>query len=197
MNRKGYIPAMAFFIAGAGILAAGDHHDRHHIEMRGFFRTQLVYNDNIKVYLRNGSVYILDGDFDENQVRITRDNRLYVDDVYVSTDSSGQRLTHTYHELVIQIMRDTKKIGIEGAKMGLRGAGIGAKAVVGVMRMLLPNYDSKDFERDMDAAAAKLEDRAKVLEQKGALIDDKIECLKETHLRMKKRIPALKDLEWF
>jgi len=197
LNRLMQVSTMALFVAGYGVLAAGDHNGGHHIEMRGFFRPQLVYDENVKVYLRNGTVYILDGDFDENRLKITRDNRLYVDDTYVTTDTVGQRLTHEYHDLVFQIMRDTKKIGIEGAKMGLRGAGIGAKAVVGVMRMLLPNYDSHDFERDMDAAAAKLEARAKGLEEKGALIDEKIERLKETHLKMKNRIPALKDLEWF
>ncbi|MBN1894512.1 hypothetical protein JW906_08450 [bacterium] len=197
MNIKPPIIAVVFLITGCGVLAAGDRYDRHHIEMRGFFRPQLVYNENIEVYLRNGTVYILDGDFEQNQVKITRDNRLYVNDVSVATDSTGRRLTRAYYDLAAQIMKETKKIGIEGAKMGLRGAGIGAKAVVGVIRMLLPNYNSQDFERDMDEAAAKLEARAKILEEKGGLIDEKIERLKDMHPKMKKRIPALKDLEWF
>ena len=183
----------AFFAAAVSLAGAQEHRD-HRISP---FKPQITYNDHVAIAVDHGDVLIYDRNDDDEMVEITEDNRLYVRDKLVRTDEDQQALTREYHDRVVDIKREVKRIAYDGAKIGVDGAKIGLKAVVGVFKLMLPDYDSEDLDREMDMESEKIDAKAKKLEARAAVVDSTVNELERLHYQMKEEIPALSELGWF
>jgi hypothetical protein len=161
------------------------------------FRPAIKIHEDARVYVRHERVYIVSEWDREERVVITRDYDLIVYGNAVPLDDRQKELVTRYYELTTEVMERTKEIAREGAQIGLQGAGIGLKAVAGVCRMILPNYDSDDLERDMERESEKIESRANILEEKGEEIDAMFDDLEILHEDMRDAIPVLQELDWF
>lgn len=153
--------------------------------------------ENSKLSFRNESVFITHRHCDDDVVEITSDGILYVNERIVRTDDDQQERIREYYQLAEAVFHDAIRIGAEGAHVGLHGAKLGIQATAGVFRLLLPDYDSEDFERDMEREKSKLETKAKELEEKADQIERDVDCLESLHQELKKSIPELEGLDWF
>jgi hypothetical protein len=161
------------------------------------FKPQITYNDHIAIAVDHGDVLIYDKNDEDEMVEITSDNKLYVHDKPVHTDGDQQELTQEYRDRVIDIKREVKKIAYDGAKIGVDGAKIGLKAVAGVFKLILPDYDSDDLDRDMNIESEKIDAKAKKLEVRADAVEKMVDELEVLHAKMRSAIPELEDLEWF
>ncbi len=161
------------------------------------FRPQISYDDRVAISIQHGDVLIYDKENEDECVEITAENKLYVRDRLVKTNEKQQDLTREYRRKAISINREAGRIGMEGAKIGLDGARIGITAVVGVFKLLLPDYDSDDLDRDMDEASESIEAKAELIEERAEALEDTAKDLERLQMEMKKEIPALRDLDWF
>jgi hypothetical protein len=161
------------------------------------FRPQITYNDRVAISIQHGDVLIYDKDNDDECVEITAENRLYVRDKLIKTDEKQQEMTREYRRMAIAIRREAGRIGMEGAKIGVDGAKIGIAAVVGVFKLMLPDYDSDDLDRDMDEASEAIEAKAEGIEKKAEALEETARDLERTQKEMKQTIPALRELAWF
>jgi hypothetical protein len=161
------------------------------------FKPQITYKDHIAIAVDHDDILIYDKNDEDERVEITGDNRLYVKDKLIRTDADQQALTQDYHDRVIHIQREVKKIALEGAKIGVDGAKIGLKAVAGVFKLILPDYDSDDLDRDMDRESQKIDAKANKLEARAEDVESSVTELERLHFKMKEEIPELNELEWF
>jgi hypothetical protein len=161
------------------------------------FRPQITYNDHIAISIQHGDVLIYEKDNEDECVEITAGNKLYVRDKLIMTTGKQQDLTREYREKAIDIRHEAGRIGMEGAKIGVDGAKIGIKAMVGVFKLILPDYDSDDLDREMDEESDKIEAKADVIEKKAKALEDTAKDLERLQREMKEDIPALRDLDWF
>jgi hypothetical protein len=191
MKIAGIVSVLA--LSAVSLAGARDHGDRRISP----FKPQITYNDHIAIAVDHGDVLIYDKNNDEEMVEITEDNRLYVRDREVATNAEQQALTREYRDRVIEIKRDVKKIAGEGARIGVDGAKIGLKAVVGVFKLISPDYDSEDLDRDLNRESEKIDAKAEKLEARAHEVDKKVDELEVLHARMRTAIPELEKLEWF
>lgn len=154
--------------------------------------------DHVNIDYHRGSVFITpEYDDEEGEVEITREYDLFVNGKRIRLNDAQQDLVADYHELVLDIYREAVDIGWEGAKIGVKGAALGLKAVVGVVRLLSPDYDEEDLERDLEREAEKIEKEAEELEEFAGEIEEMAEDLETTHEQMRREIKALNKLRWF
>lgn len=161
------------------------------------FRPQITYNDRVAISIQHGDVLIYDKDNDDECVEITAENKLYVLDKLVKTNEKQQEMTREYRRMAIAIRREAGRIGMEGAKIGVDGAKIGITAVVGVFKLMLPDYDSDDLDRDMNEASEAIEAKAEGIEKKAEALEETARNLERMQKDMKEAIPALRGLGWF
>lgn len=161
-------------------------HSNHKISP---FKPYITYQDHVAISVDHGDVLIYDKNDEDETVEITTDNKLYVHDKFVKTDPEQQALTRDYHDRVIQIKREVNRIARD-AKIGIDGAKIGLKAVVGVFKLILPDYDSEDLDRDMEEESSKIEAKAEVLEKRAAVIDSSVADLEVSSLSFKGNDPC-------
>jgi hypothetical protein len=178
---------------GSGLMKA----DERSIKMSSRLKPYIAFNKDTRIYIRNDDVVIRTEDLAAGKVIITEDFDLIVNRDTLELNEDQQALVFEYYQLVDESIESAKNIGWEGAKVGVSGAAIGVKAVVGVFRMILPNYGPDDLERDMEAEAARIEAKADILEKKAEIIDEKLDELESIHETLKQEIPELKNLDWF
>jgi hypothetical protein len=167
------------------------------IRMSSRLKPYIAFDDSHYVMMRNHRVIIRTENIVDGKVIIDEEFELIADRDTVSLNEEQQKLVFEYYQLVDESMESARNIGWEGAKIGAQGATIGIKAITGVFRMILPNYGSEDFERDMEDEASKIEAKAAILEEKAQVIDEKLNRLQELHEQLRENIPELKRLEWF
>jgi len=154
--------------------------------------------DNVSIQYRHGTVFITpEYDNEDGEVEITRDYELYVNGRRIRLNKEQEELAADYHETVRSIYKEAVNIGWEGAKIGAEGTALGIKAVVGVFRLLSPDYDEDDLERDLEREAEKLEEKAEDLEEVAEEIEDMTDDLKYAHRKMRGEIKELRQLRWF
>jgi hypothetical protein len=154
-------------------------------------------HNHARVFLSHGSVYIEEREDGGGWVKITEDDRLIVNDEEVDLNGDQRALVREYRERAESIRHEIGKIASAGAEVGIEGAAFGLKAVGGVFHMVLPGYDSDDFDRDMEEAEAELEAKAESLEDRADRFEGKINELEDLHESMKDRISELDRLYWF
>lgn len=165
--------------------------DKHGSDDNDLFR-----GDNISTNLDDGKLLFTHEDDDET-VEMNAEGDLEVNGRAVRLDASERDLVKDYYATFDGIVQDAKEIGLAAGKIGVKGAALGLKAVLGSLLLLSPDYDKDDLEEalddegdKLDRSAAKLEKRAKRLERKA----DKIEKI---HKQLRDRVPELDKLGWF
>lgn len=151
--------------------------------------------DDIEVDLDDDGI-ILYYEFTDDEVEITENYKLFVNDDEVKLDSEQRELVKEYHTMVYGIVDEAVQIGIEGGKIGLAGAGMGLKALGGVFKLLLTSYDEDDLEDEMEREEEKIERRAEELEERAEDLEDKVEDMEDAFDEMFETIPELRELDW-
>ncbi|MBN2104839.1 hypothetical protein JW835_12435 [bacterium] len=173
------------------------HADNRSIKMSSRLNPYITFNEDTRIYMRQGNVIIRTQDLADGKVMINNDFELIINRDTLELDDQQQKMVFEYYQLVNECLESAKKIGWEGAKVGIQGAAIGVKAVAGVFRMILPNYGPDELERDMELEASKIEAKAEKLEEKAEIIEEKLDILEDIHHQLREEIPELKQLEWF
>lgn len=174
-------------------LFANDHRD---IKMKGM-KPAISIDDEIVIRKQGRSIVIECEEEPSDFVEITRHYELFINNSQVETDEHQDVLIREYYDVGMEVFEEVKEIGWEGARIGLSGVGIGVKAIVGVARMLLPDYSSEDFENDMEQAGEDIELRAEALEERGEWIDEQLDTLESVHNQLLEAMPELQNLDWF
>jgi len=154
-------------------------------------------DDNISMDFEDGTLIITNRGRDKETVEITEDYRLFVNGREVKTDKKQRELLREYYRSMEQLVESAAVIGIEGAKIGVKGAEIGVAAIAGLFCLLSEDYDTDDYERDMERKSAKLEIKAEKLEKEAEKLEENVEELEELADELSDEIPELRRLEWF
>ena len=136
-----------------------------------------------------------DGDY-HDKVVIDDDYELFINRRHIETNANQKVLLTDFYQQVVVIKREAKRIGWEGAKIGVEGAKLGLYAVGCVFKLLSPNYDSDDLERDVEFEAEKIEKKAEELEKQAEIIEKMVEDLDDMAYELKEEIPELQKLKW-
>lgn len=183
------------------VIVVGDVHAGHRHEMNVSMRGNHVFefDDNTWFDLDDGSVVITHKERGEprSTVEITDSYELYIDDERISLDSEQQALVREFYGQSVEIVDYAKVLGLEGAKIGIDGAKLGARAVGCLFKLLSSDYDTDDYENEMEHEAKKIEFKAKILEDKAEAIEDMSDELDDLARDMRREIPELRELRWF
>ena len=191
-----------FMTAGAADLQAGrriyraDDEHRHTVTV-GY--DDDLWDEDTSFDLDDGSIIITHEYYkgDRDVVEITDDYRLIINDEEIPLDADQQKLVKDFHVQAMEVVDLGKKIGWEGAKIGIEGAKLGLKAVGSLFKLLLPGYDTDDYEDEMEREAELLEMKADVLEDVAEDIEWMVEDLFDLADEMRYEIPAVDSLGWF
>lgn len=153
--------------------------------------------DGVKYEIEDGSIFISHHGHRYDRVEITEDGQLYINDEFIKLNKEQQRLVASYYDLTIDIVIQAKSLGHEGARVGIEGAKLGLKAVGGVFKMMFTSYDGDDLDQDMEWEAERLERKAERLEEKAEEIEELAEELEWTVEEMDETIPELREVGWF
>jgi hypothetical protein len=151
--------------------------------------------DDIQVDLEDDGI-VLYNEFTDDEIEITENYELIVNDNEIKLDAEQRELVKEYHTLVYGIVDEAVQIGLEGGKIGLAGAGMGLKALGGVFKLLLSSYDEDDLENEMEREEAKIEQRAEELEERANELEEKVEDMEDVFDEMFETIPELRELDW-
>jgi hypothetical protein len=174
--------------------AEGHRHYSHH-EVSHSSHSSI---DGMSLNIDHDDLIFTPADEDEDgEVKITEEHELYVNDQRIRLNSEQQKLVGEYHDQMMALIESAKKIGLEGARVGVEGAALGIKAVGGVFKLLSPDYDTDDLEREMERESSKIEAKAAKLEAKADDIEDQADELEDLHDELIDTIPELADLDWF
>lgn len=190
--RKSIIMMLAVLITVSSV--NGGDRKQHKINL---FKNRINCLDDVDISIEDGCVILYPEDEDYEKVEITREYRLYINGRRIKTNDEQKELLGEYHEQVLEIVDEAKRIGWEGAKVGISGAKVGVKAVMGVIKLILPGYGTDDLERDLERETDKLEAKAEKLEEEAEEIEELADELKEMHYGLKRKIPELRKLSWF
>jgi len=152
--------------------------------------------DGVDLDIRHHTIILTNDEYDNDVVEITRDYELYINDDRIDLDAKQDKLVHAFYDLTFEMMDSAKAIGLEGARVGMAGAKVGLNAVLGLVKLLSPNYDTDDLEADIDREASKIEARAEELEDRADQIEDMAYDVEDSFDRMMDGIPALRELRW-
>ena len=166
----------------------------HAADENDFKRKYMSCIKNADLNIEDENITIYD---DDNSIEITRDYELYVNGRFVKTNTEQKRLLKEYHSAIFEIIDRAKDIGKEGAKLGIDGAKIGLKAIVGVFKLMRDDYDSGDLEEELELKAEELEEKAEELEKEAEKLEYLADNLEELHDELKEEIPELQDLNTF
>ena len=197
MAKKVLVLLTVLFVVGLVDSACAGRHYEANVTVRGnhvFERDDRTWFD-----FDDGSIIVTHKERGEprSTVEITDSYELYIDDERISLDADQQDLVRDFHVRSVEIVDFAKVIGWEGAKIGIDGAKLGAKAVGCLFKLLLPGYDTDDFEDEIEYEAEKIEAKAERLEEKAEVIEDMADELEDLARDMRHDIPELRRLRWF
>jgi hypothetical protein len=197
MAKKVLVLLTVLFVVGLADSACAGRHYESNITVRG--NHIFEYDDQTWFDFDDGSVIITHKERGEprSTVEITDSYELYIDDERISLDADQQTLVKDFHVRSVEIVDFAKTLGLEGAKIGIDGAKLGAKAVGCLFKLLLPGYDTDDFENEIEYEASKIEYKAERLEAKAEVIEDMADELEDLAHDMRSEIPELRRLRWF
>ncbi|MFC1475311.1 DUF2884 family protein [Candidatus Zixiibacteriota bacterium] len=161
------------------------------------FESPIHRYDDITVKLEKGNIIFVNHDEDDSEVKITKMCELYIDGEKIELNDDQTETVKQFHQQVDAIKKEAKNIGFEAAGIGLDGVMVGLKAIGCVFKLLHPDYDTDDLEREVERAARKVEREAEKLERKAENIEDMVDELEDYADEMVINIPELKKLDWF
>jgi len=153
--------------------------------------------DNINFDLDGSTLVITNHGRHYDQVEITEDYELFVNGDRVNLNDDQQILVKDFYIQSMSIVKIAKNMGIEGAKIGVEGAKLGMKAIGGLIKMLLTDYDEDDLDRYLEEESEKIEEKAEVLEEQAEELEEIADELEYLAEEMIEEIPELEELNWF
>lgn len=159
-------------------------------------KDDLFRDDNVSVEIEDGTL-IFTHDNDDETVEITEEYELIVNGRSVHLDAEQRRLVREYYDSFESLIEEAKEIGLQGAKIGVQGAKLGLVAVVGVLKLLSPDYDESDLEADLEIKGEKIERVAAKLEKRANRLEHRAKKLERQHERLREEIEELDELGWF
>ena len=139
----------------ASVVSAGN----RHVEVNGggfsFDRACRLHNHQVQ--WDSKAAILSSVDHDDFEVEIDSDYELRIDGERVDLNAEQQAMVKEYYEQFDGMTKEVKEVIWAGARIGLKGAGVGLKAVTGVVKMIFTDYDEDDLERDVERAAEKIE----------------------------------------
>lgn len=169
---------------------------KHSRTFGGMHEYCLFDDDDVDIKIADGRVLIINRDEDET-IEITEAYELYIDDRHIKLDGEQRGLLGEYYNRILNIKSYARMLGIEGAKLGASGVKLGFTAIAKVAKLALSSYDRSDLEEEMEREAEKLERKAERLERRAERIEEMAEELVDLHHELKKRVPELRDVDWF
>lgn len=130
------------------------------------------------------------------EVRVTADIELFVNGENVRLTTAQRARLKEWYDLTYQIRDQAKVIMKEGLKVGIKGAGLGLKAIGGLVKMLITDYDEEEFEAYMEAEGEKIEAYAEVLEEKAEVVEEMAERWEDIGDNLVRDVPELNRLDW-
>ncbi|UCE66069.1 MAG: hypothetical protein JSU85_14645 [Candidatus Zixiibacteriota bacterium] len=157
------------------------------------------WNDGIRFVIDDGDVIISceKRRYKSDEVKITEDYRLYVNGDRVNVDDDQKELLKDYYHKAIDLHEEAEIVAREGAKIGAEGAKIGTKAAAGALKMLFLDFNEDEFEAKIEKEAEELEEMAEELEARAEVLEDMAEDLEDMHNDLARKIPELRELQWF
>jgi len=157
------------------------------------------HNDRLRLDIDDSDVIITceRRRYRSDEVKITGDYQLYVNGDRVDVDDDQEELLKKFYHKALDLNEEAKMIGREGAEIGVEGAKIGARAVSGVIQMLLLDFDEDKFEAKIEREAERLEEKAEKLEERAEVLEEMAEDLEDMHDDLGRKIPELRELKWF
>jgi hypothetical protein len=197
MTKRVLVLLTALLIVGLVDSACAGSHYKSNVTLRG--NHIFEFDDQTWFDFDDGSVIITHKERGEprSTVEITDSYELYIDDERISLTPEQKDLVREFHGQSVEIVDFAKVLGLEGAKIGIDGAKLGAKAVGCLFKLLLPGYDTDDFENEIEHEADKIEAKAERLEEKAEVIEDMVDDLDDLARDMRHDIPELRKLRWF
>ena len=196
------IAVIAASLALAAPVAAHDVHTTdavyNHDHGRHFSINSLSsWEDGDARYRIKGDEIIIRAIDDRTQeVRVTADIELFVNGENVRLTTAQRARLKEWYDLTYQIRDQAKLIMKEGLKVGIKGAGLGLKAIGGLVKMLVTDYDEEEFEAYMEAEGEKIEAYAEVLEEKAEVVEDMAERWEDIGDNLVRDVPELNRLDW-
>lgn len=173
---------------------AGPHHDgsadRHQAR-------HLSHDGGMESDWDGDTLVLKDAAGSDDNVAITPAGGLTINGDTVPLDRGERRLVQDFYGRYVRIEEEAVTLGAAGAKLGVAGAALAARALAGVVRLSRDDYDEEDLEREMESEAARMEMKGADLEKRGEAIESLVDDLRGTVTEMRGKIPELGALDWF
>lgn len=179
----GFLSILLIFSFSFGVDLKKKNSDSMHLKFDSF--------DNMDLDIEDGTVIMRYNHDNYRQVEITSDYELYVEGKHIKTSDKEKVLLKEFHDKMYDLIEEAQVIGMKGAKIGVKGAKVGLNALVGVIRLISPDYDSEDLERDMEEETEKLEKEAEVLEEQAEELEETAAELEELHEILIRTFPEI------
>ncbi|UCD39096.1 MAG: hypothetical protein JSW54_06350 [Fidelibacterota bacterium] len=151
--------------------------------------------NNVDIDADSGYVLISKKDNGDDVVMISGDYTLTINDVTVRTSKKQKRILRDYYDLAQAIEQQGKLMGARGAELGGMAEGIALTALLQLAESFTGvQYIEEDTASDTQQ---EVEEISADLEEMGAELKDLIKELEATHLKLKAKIRAIRDLDWF
>jgi hypothetical protein len=155
------------------------------------------YFERMDVDIENDTLILRSNDSKSEYVEFTPDHQLIVNGSRIELNNRQQKMVLRYHESFFSIVDEAKEIAKEGAKIGLAGARIGLQALANTIRLVSDDFDSEDFEHDMNCRSKEIEEKADLLEERADRLEEQVETLEKLHTDLRQSVKELDELEWF
>lgn len=155
------------------------------------------HDDDTYLEIEDGSIIIMHDNWRDEEIKITADGQLFINDEKIEITSEQQELLKNYHEAVVELIEQSEEIALKGAAVGAKGAALGIKAASNALALAFSNQDDNKLEREIEEEAAKIEAEADKLEEEGKAVEEKADKLDKLTDELKDKIDALDDLGWF
>ncbi len=185
---KKFIQMSFIILMGISVLFAYDGKKHKHFNFPG--HTTL---ENVSVDMDDGTLIITSREDEELVMEITDDYDLYLNGEEIETNNDQRKIVKRYYHQWVDIVDMAKNIGIKGAKIGLEGAKLGMKAVVNLFKLMRADYDSDDYEAEIEAEAEKIEAKAEKIEIEAEEIDELVEDFEDLQKELEEEIKEIAE----
>jgi len=153
--------------------------------------------DNIEIDLEESTIILTPCHQSKPKVEITEEYELYINGKLIETDARQKELIGEYYRTTMELVEKAKEIGIKGAKIGVEGAKLGLGSLASLVKLLRSDYDTDDFEKEIEAKAEKIEKKAELLEEEAEELEDLAYEMEDLYEQMEDEISELDELDWY
>lgn len=147
-----------------------------------------IHPEYVRIYPKNRS---------SEDVKIYQDGRIFINNQQIKLNAYEEKLSVDYFSICDSMEKEIEILVDKASDIGIEAGKIGVAAAAGVLRMLSPFYDAKDFEEDINIKSSDIEAKADELEKYADRVQELSNDLEKIHKRLKMRVDALYSLSWF